>query len=281
MKPFNRRYFRWVLFVLFLVLLLPNLIPLNFFYYGRNAETMEEFDPSVASEIRSVDQLLVTLNTQANEKAIKKNSLEYFEVLSALVRKRFYHGYSHYSLKENWIAAVAGKLVWYDLSAIVLPEDILQYPMAACSQQSIVMMECFKRLGIPFRKVGMEGHYACEGFIENAWFYFDTDKEPTLQGRRKSFDYLARNKLLYSMYNKSMTPKEIDRLINTASYGTVNRQPAQQVRIFHKITRAISHLLWILPFAWWAFLFFHHKRSRVAATEISMEVESPQYKLAK
>ncbi len=118
------------------------------------------------------------VNTQANEQAIKKNSLAYFEVLSSLVRKRFYHAYSHYSLKENWIAAVAGKFSLYDLSAIVIPDDIMQYPMAACSQQSIVMMDCFKRLGMPFRKVGMTGHYACEGFIENGWYYFDTDKEP-------------------------------------------------------------------------------------------------------
>jgi hypothetical protein len=281
MKPFNRRYFRWVLFALFLILLLPNLIPYNFFSYSRNANIVEEYDPHVANELSYIDQLLGALNTKTNEKGIKKNSLEYFEVLSALVRKRFYHSYSHYSLKENWVAAVAGKLAWYDLSAIVLPEDIMQYPMAACSQQSIVMMECFKRLGIPFRKVGMANHYACEGFIENAWFYFDTDKEPTLQGRRKSFDYLAKNKMLYEMYSKSLTAKEVDQLINTASYGTVNRQPAQQARIFHKITTAASHLLWILPFAGWAFLFFYKKRNRVAATEINMDVESPQYKLAK
>jgi hypothetical protein len=49
-----------------------------------------------------------------------------------------------------------GEFVWSHLSAIVLPEDILKYPMAACSQQSIIMMECFKKIGVDYRKVGFE-----------------------------------------------------------------------------------------------------------------------------
>jgi hypothetical protein len=281
MKVFKRRYFRWALFIIFLLFLLPNFIPFNFFLYERNANVIEQYDPNVANKIRSVDQLLEVLNTQANEQGIKKNSLAYFEILSSIVRKRFYHAYSHYSLKENWIAAVAGKFAWYDLSAIVIPHDIMQYPMAACSQQSIIMMECFKRLGIPFRKVGMTGHYACEGFIENSWYYFDTDKEPAIKGRRASFEYLASNKMLYDMYNNVLTREEVDRLVGTASYGTVNRQPAREAIIFHKITRAASRLLWIIPFVWWAFLYSNRKRKLAAATEIKMAIEKPEYSLAK
>ena len=36
-------------------------------------------------------------------------------------------------------------LIKEDLNAIVIPNDILKHPMAACSQQSIIGMEVFKK----------------------------------------------------------------------------------------------------------------------------------------
>ena len=72
-----------------------------------------------------------------------------------------------------------------DLSAIVIPNDILKQPMAACSQQSIIGMEVFKRKGFKVRKVGFfydgyGGHFCFEAFFYNRWHFFDPDLEPKL-----------------------------------------------------------------------------------------------------
>ena len=46
--------------------------------------------------------------------------------VSDIVKKRFYHGLSEYSIKDNWIAYIGGKLFWNHLVAIVDPDDIIK-----------------------------------------------------------------------------------------------------------------------------------------------------------
>lgn len=47
---------------------------------------------------------------------------------------------------------------------LFIPDDIMQYPMAACSQQSIVLMEFFRKKSIPYRKIGFDHYFELEGF---------------------------------------------------------------------------------------------------------------------
>src|SRR5690606_7454053 len=126
------------------------------------------------------------------------SSLAYWDNMSNIMTNIFSHGYSYYSLEENWIAAICGSLFWRDLAAIVNPEDIMRYSNAACSQQSIVLMECLGRKGIPHRAVMFPNHYAVEAYIENGWRYFDTHLEQVLthNSHKISFsDYHAKGNL--------------------------------------------------------------------------------------
>ncbi|RZK24688.1 MAG: hypothetical protein EOO43_07300 [Flavobacterium sp.] len=68
-------------------------------------------------------------------------------VVSEVLRKRFYHGYSLYNTMSNPSASFFQKFLGNGATAVVIPDDILKYANAACSQQSIVSMEIFQAKG--------------------------------------------------------------------------------------------------------------------------------------
>src|SRR2546423_10838183 len=114
----------------------------------------EQYDSSYFLKFQCVNDIIAAADKHFD--VSKLNTLDYYNYVAAIIRKRFYHGYSYYKIKDNPIAFLSGMLIWNNLSAIVLPDDILKHPMAACSQQSIVLMEVFKKKGINFRKVGFD-----------------------------------------------------------------------------------------------------------------------------
>ena len=151
-------------------------------------------------------------------------------------------------LKENWMAALAGATVWDHLSAIVLPDDILKYSMAACSQQSIVMMECFKRKGIDYRKIGFDHHFALEGTIHGQWYFFDTNMEPDFSVvPRSSFASLKKNNELYTIYKAQLDSTGLEYGLANQFYGKVNQAPAPRASFFHSATKLFSRILWLFP----------------------------------
>src|SRR6476646_7918330 len=64
----------------------------------------ELFDPRL-SYINSVDKLIEVSDSIAKQENIAPNSFAYERVVYHLIRERFYHGFSRYSLNQNWIAA--------------------------------------------------------------------------------------------------------------------------------------------------------------------------------
>ncbi|MDP2337800.1 MAG: hypothetical protein Q8N05_15410, partial [Bacteroidota bacterium] len=141
-----------------------------------------------------------------------------------------------------------GKFIWYDLSAIVIPDDIMQYPMAACSQQSIVLMGFFRKKNIPYRKISFDHHFALEGFINGQWLYFDADLELDFPGgKRRSFAYLLEGDNLKELYKNVLPPDQIPSLLGNPFYGKINEYPAPRAWLFHRITALLSHWLWIIP----------------------------------
>lgn len=206
--------------------------------YEKHGYSWEEYDPFLAKRLQSVTQILSYTDSLNSFKP--RNNLQYCELLENVFRKRFYHGYSNYTYANNWLAAIAGKLVWNDLSAIVIPDHILKHPMAACSQQSIVLMECFKKIGIDYRKVGFTGHYALEGRINNKWFFFDPNREPEFINKRKSVsDLLLRNELA-SSYDHF--PDSSNAKLLSPTYGSVNEVLTPNAAFFHKSTYVLSNL---------------------------------------
>ncbi len=146
-------------------------------------------------------------------------------------------------------------------STIVIPDDILKFPYAACSQQAIVMMEVLKRKGFKVRKVGLEGkmgrHFCFEVFYDGSWHFFDINKEPD-DSILKAYNYpdveflTKRPDILIQAYNKYPKEQILD-LFSTYHYGETNAPPAPRAYVLHIVTKFLSYTLWIfslLIFIW-------------------------------
>ena len=203
----------------------------------------ERFDPAVAGRYYSVYSLVNQADMTVGFK--NRHTIEYANFIDSLISERFYHAYSTYSLKENWIAYFAGKYIWYDLAAIVTPEDIMKHPMAACSQQAIILMKCFKEVGIPYRAVHLNGHYTSEGQIDGRWYFFDPSVEPNfnLTNGRKSLEELLTANELDAVYVRELPKNDLHRIFTNISYGEVNENVAWKAALFHHATYIVSLLL--------------------------------------
>jgi hypothetical protein len=195
------------------------------------ADLKEEYDPSIFKKYQKVDDVIEDANKKFGENNL---SVEYFNHIASLIRKRFYHGYSYYSFKDNFLAYSAG-LVWNHLSAVVIPDDILKYPMAACSQQAIVMMAIFKKRSIQYRKVHFSNHYTLEAFIDGKWKFFDTNKEPDIMDQRESLEEMIADARFETAYLKrDVSPETIADWKINFSYGAIDEDPAPQAKLFHQ-----------------------------------------------
>jgi hypothetical protein len=178
-------------------------------------------------------------------------------IVSETIRKRFYHGYSYYDLHTNIIGVLLQPIVKNGATAIVIPDDLIRHASAACSQQSIVGMEVFKRKGYNVRKVEMfdsvmkSGHFAFEVYYEGGWHFFDSDQEPDNQilkaYNRPSADFLAKNPtIVLEAYRNRSNPELFARLLASAKVGETNEFPALHAYIYQVITKFMTYFGWII-----------------------------------
>lgn len=176
----------------------------------------------------------------------------YAQAASHFTKERFYHGVSHYTLSENWIAYLLSKTVWSHFSVIVDPDDILNHSDGLCSQQTIVFMELLKRKKINVRSVGLgykegPGHFLSEVHYGGSWHLYDVTMEPQwvkVVGQHRSFEYyLSCKDSLYLVYKSKLDKPVFDKIIERVVYGKVNEFPAKKMLFFHKITLAITYFL--------------------------------------
>ena len=218
-------------FFTFLISILPQ--PDKDYTTIKLGHSWEKYDTALFRELQSVDDILAAADARFAPE--ERTSLKYFEYIDELVSRRFYHDYSHYSF-ENPLAMAAGRLAWNHLSAIVIPDDIMKHPMAACSQQAVVLMECFKRRGIDYRKVGFAHHYTVEAKINGKWYFFDPNMEPEFDNRRTSYEELVATSRIDSIYAHTQEPLQaMDERLADQHYGAVNAPPAPNATIFHKM----------------------------------------------
>lgn len=222
----------------------------------------EEYDSSLFYRLQSIDDIISYADSVYRNE--QRQSLEYSEILASTLRKRFYHiGYSYYTREDNWIAWLAGKLIWSHLHAIVLPDDILKHPGAACSQQAIVLKECFKRAGINYREVNLQGHFVLEGKVEGKWLLFDTNLEPRFPRGRKSLDALLRSGELVPAYSHALTPEQVNEVFAHPVYGAPNAPIAPNATLFQRTTGILSLALPILlPLGLLVYLLARNRRRK-------------------
>jgi hypothetical protein len=216
----------------------------------------EEFDPSLQT-INNLDKLVAFCDGLYTEKASTNSSIHideiYPDIVSSVIRKRFYHGYSMYGLSNNYMATMVSDVTVEGLNAIVVPDDILKYPYAACSQQSIVFMEILRKKGFPTRKVGFKGkdngHFCFEVYYNSGWHFYDPDMEPNVAVlnayNRPSIAFLTENpEILLKAYHQYPREKTLDIFMNY-SYGAVNTFAAPKAMIFQKATKIFSYIIWL------------------------------------
>jgi hypothetical protein len=239
---------RTILVVVSLLLLSLNFLSFNL---GKVPEynKKEFFEPSLG-HINSIDKLTYYIDSLAAEKNIAQSSVGYAVLTESVIKKRFYHGFSHYGFKQNWIAAVSEKMVGYGLSSIVNPNDIIKHPFAACSQQALVMSSVLKRKGYSYRSVGFPHHYAMEFLIDNQWYYFDPNMEPSIPDSCRietKWECLADN---LKKYYDTGRFKDLDWKFGKSMpvfRGQVNASPAPHATVFQTSTQYLSKILWVFP----------------------------------
>jgi hypothetical protein len=237
-----------------LLLLLPNLFTSDINpllqYNGK-----EKFDTSL-SHISSISLLEKYTDSIANTKQIEQGSYEYTTLLEAVIAARFYHGFSHFSPSQNWIAAFAGTFIKEDYACIVQPEKMMQFPNAACSQQSMVMMAVLRNKNISYRSLGFPHHYAMEILVNKEWYFFDANMEPIISKEQRSLtNWQHQSDNLKQYYDKNrygdLGYAFGDGL--TATVGAINDTPAKNARAFHIVTGVLSKIAWLFPLL---FIFF-------------------------
>jgi len=261
LPPLYRYPYPWILLMLLGLTSIPNFskpYPDNFACQKR---PFDAFDPSLVKRIQSVDDLLSEVEAQGC-RAGAYTDLEKLEILVHVVEKRFYHGYSYYSMGENWITALAGRYMRNDVGAIVDPDDLLKHPMAACSQVCLVIMDALQKMNIPYRKVCLRGHFCMEAFIGDKWYFIDANIEPDFSriGGRKSLDEIIKANQLFTLYRDTrLDSADIAKMFALRVYGKENVFPAPRALLFQKVTYSLSKWFWTLPLV---LLILYHFKSR-------------------
>ncbi len=245
----------------------------------------EEYDPALArlntlEKFKDYcDSIYNSLKPNVDKSA--SNGL-YPGIVVQTIKQKFYHGYSHYEITDNYLAKILEPLfINKPVSAIVDPEDLVKYPMAACSQQSILFNRILTDNGYNVRKVGFNkpgfgGHFAQEVFYEGGWHFYDPNKEmdfaylKTLN--RPSVEFLANNpEILKKAYNKDAAT--MLQLFPTYSFGKPNKIEGLNALIFQKTTKILSFSIWILFF--FLFVVVSKKEKKTSLYSIGSKDFSP------
>lgn len=239
---------RFLLILLAALLLAPNFIDKDI-NVVLQYDHREQFDPALGY-INSIDKLEKHIDSTIVADSIKPNTVEYVATITAAIRERFYHGFSHFTLKENWIAAVAEKMIGYGLASKVKPDDIMRHPYAACSQQAMVMMEILRRKGLNYRSVGFPHHFALEVQVQNQWCYFDPNMEPAISNNERTEAFWGGKADNLKKYYDTIRFKDLDWKFGkglSVTHSAVNQRFAKNVKLFQDVTGIASKVLWIFP----------------------------------
>lgn len=265
----RRRLFRLILISTFGFFLIIFMFKVKGFFSPRSTNAVinfvppvEEYNPSLI-RLNSMDKVIAYCDSVYLANYPNRT---YPGIVSEVIRNKFYHGYSYYDAGTDPFGVVLEPIVRNGATAVVIPDDIVKYPHAACSQQSIVGMEIFKRKGYDVRTVGMfdtvnqVGHFTYEVYYDNSWHFFDTNQEPDAdilkKYNRPSVAFLANHPdIVGTAYRKQSDPLMFERLIKSYKLGPMNNFPAPQAYFFQRVTIFLSNFGWLLSGC--ALLFFH------------------------
>ena len=250
----------------------------KFNYVEEPFSRAEAYNPSLSrlNSVKKLEQYCDSIYAQAifSDKPVPFEQT-YIDVVSDAVKDRFYHGYSYYGFNDNYVAAVVARVTMPGLAAPVIPDEILKYANASCSQQSIVMMEVLRDKSFSTRKISFKsekfgGHFAFEVFYKGAWHFNDPDMEPDTAVLnnlgRPGIDFLAKNPAIlikaYAKYPPDVTMDLFPKFV----YGPVNKFPAKKAYLFQQITQFLTYSIWLFFLIALIFVRRRYLRVKDAAT---------------
>lgn len=232
----------------------------------------ELFNPKLSS-IQDVSSAIIYIDEKYNSHShLGFDTVEYVQLVSDFTKNRFYHGLSHYSFSDNWIACLCGKMFWSHLSAIVSPDDILKHNEGLCSQQAIVFMDILRRKNIVTRNVGLgykegPGHFLAEVFYSGTWHMYDVNLEPNwkkITNHHKSVDYYRMHPdSLYCVYDGILNKTVFSKIMKKVKYGNANEFPASKMLLFHGVTLAFCYLFPAVLLIMFLIQFYKNKRQDI------------------
>lgn len=227
---------------------------LSFFeVFSSNNYKKEKISESYSPELAKINTMN-KLDELFSKRLSNGDTLIAVNFLDSVIRERFYHSYSEFTMNDNWIAYLCG-YIWRDIRFIVTPERVIKYPMAACSQQGMIFQSVLKNHQIKFRTVAFEpvkekfsGHYTVEVFFNNKWHFYDTNLEPIIiQHDRPDIQSIIKDSLYKEMYSKSFN-KHLQGNFREGKISEINENilPGQRMILFQKITYFLSKYLFLL-----------------------------------
>lgn len=252
------RRFSKIIYLILFVFSVALLIPFNNKSSVNLPTTQEQYNSQLAY-LKTTDNVISYIDSiySKNNPNPDFDTIAYINTVSEFIKERFHYGLSRYSLNENWIAVVLGKISWSHFSAIVDTKHLLKHNEGLCSQQTIVFLSILKERGIKFRTVGLgyeqgPGHYLCEVYYNGGWHLFDVTKEPNWQKISKSHEsmnyYLQNKDTLYKVYESVMPEQLFYKVLEKVEYGEVSEMPAKKMKLFHSITKGLTYVFPILFF---------------------------------
>ncbi len=242
--------------LVYLVLLSISITPIVFSTVSnlKNTYKNKELFNIELSRFKNIEDITAHIDGiySATHLSAEIDTLAYVKTTSDIVKKRFYHGLSDYKLKDNWISYFGGKLFWKHLTAIVEPDDILDYSEGLCSQQTIVFLEILKRKGIKTRWVGLgykegPGHFLAEVYYQGKWHLYDVNLEPKWEKVNNHHESIAYYKQyqdsLFLAYEGIISRSLYNKIMEKVEYGEINEFPAKNMLLFHRVTKIITYLI--------------------------------------
>ena len=220
----------------------------------------EAYDPSLL-RLQSLDDL-----DNEVRRRLKYNLSDTSKIVNTIddiLRSRFYHTYSEYSMRDNWVAYLCSKTLFWGIKHPVIPDDIMKYPMAACSQQGLVFQSMLERYKVRYATINMSGttesvggHYAVSAFYNADWHFFDSNIEPKKIKGNPSVEKLIQSNTLVSMYpphvRQWLEQKVAQNLITRTD---VNHKRGERMYAFQYVTNILSAWLWLVMGVAWVVLF--------------------------
>lgn len=219
----------------------------------------EAYDPSLL-RLQSLDDF--DKEVRLHLKHDLSDTSKIVNTIDDILRNRFYHSYSEYSMRDNWIAYLCSKTLFWGIKHPVIPDDIMKYPMAACSQQGLVFQSMLERYKIRYATINMAnttesvgGHYAVSAFYNAGWHFFDSNVEPKKVKGNPSVEKLIQDNALVSLYptryQEWLEQKVAQNLITQSD---INHKRGDRMYAFQYVTNILSAWLWLVMGVAWVVL---------------------------